>query len=103
MAFCGLANPNSFRQTLRVLGIQTRAFWPFHDHHVFAPAELRRLEAFARTVGARTLLTTEKDSCNLEPDWYLSIRQTPLYWLKIGTEIEDGDALVKLIVERAGL
>ena len=54
-------------------------------------------------MGARTLLTTEKDSCNLEPDWYLSIRQTPLYWLKIGTEIEDGDALVKLIVERAGL
>ncbi len=103
MAFCGLANPNSFRQTLRALGIQTRAFWPFHDHHVFAPAELRRLEAFARSVGARTLLTTEKDSCNLEPDWYLSIRQTPLYWLKIGTEIEDGDALVKLIVERAGL
>ena len=81
----------------------TRAFWPFHDHHVFAPTELRRLEAFARSMNARTLLTTEKDSCNLEPDWYLSIRQTPLYWLKIATEIEDGDALVKLIVERAGL
>lgn len=103
MAFCGLANPNSFRQTLRALGIKTQAFWPFSDHYVYAPSDLRRLEEFARSVDARVLITTEKDFCNLEPDWYLSIRQTPLHWLKIGTEIEDGDALVKLILERTGL
>lgn len=100
MAFCGLANPNSFRQTLRALGIQTRAFWPFPDHHVYAPSDLRRLEEFARSVDARALLTTEKDFCNLEPDWYLCIRQTPLYWLKIGTEIENGEELVRRILER---
>ena len=103
MAFCGLANPNSFRQTLRALGIKTQAFWPFPDHHVYAPDDLRRLEEFARSVNARVLLTTEKDFCNLEPDWYLCIRQTPLYWLKIGTEVENGDELVKLILERTGL
>lgn len=103
LAFCGLANPNSFRQTLRALGIKAKAFWPFRDHHVYAPADLRRLEEFARSVEARVLLTTEKDFCNLEPDWYLSIRQTPLHWLKIGTEIENGDDLVKLILERTGL
>ena len=103
MAFCGLANPNSFRQTLRALGIKPRAFWPFPDHHVYVPADLRRLEEFARNVDARVLLTTEKDFCNLEPDWYLSIRQTPMHWLKIGTEIENGDALVDLILQRTGL
>lgn len=100
MAFCGLANPNSFRQTLRALGMTPRAFWPFPDHHVYSPSDLKRLEEYAGVVAARVLLTTEKDFHNLEPDWYLSIRQTPLYWLKIETEIPDGDKLVDFILEK---
>lgn len=103
MAFCGLANPNSFRQTLRKLGLKPQSFWPFPDHHVYAPADLRRLELFAQSAGARVLLTTEKDFHNLESDWYLSIRQTSLYWLKIGTEIQNGDALVEMILRKTGL
>ncbi|MCZ2156772.1 MAG: tetraacyldisaccharide 4'-kinase [Bryobacterales bacterium] len=103
MAFCGLANPNSFRQTLRALGVETRAFWPFPDHHVYAPSGLRRLEELARNAGALALVTTEKDFYNLEQNWYMSIRQTPLYWLKIGTEVDDGDSLVNLILERTGM
>jgi len=99
-AFCGLANPNSFRQTLRALGIAPKSFWRFSDHHLYAPAELKRLEDYAQSVDARVLLTTEKDFHNLEPDWYLSIRQTPLYWLKITTSVMDGDALVDLILSR---
>lgn len=103
MAFCGLANPNSFRQTLRALDVGIRAFWPFPDHHVYAPGGLRRLEEFAWNAGARVLLTTEKDFYNLERNWYLSIRRMPLYWLKIGTEVEGGERLVDLILERTGM
>jgi tetraacyldisaccharide 4'-kinase len=102
IAFCGLANPNSFRQTLRALGMVPRAFWPFPDHHVYSPSDLKRLEEYAGTVSAGVMLTTEKDFHNLEPDWYLSIRQTSLHWLKIETEIRGGDEMVEYILKKIG-
>ncbi len=100
VAFCGLANPNSFFQTLRGLQIPVQARVPFPDHHPYRPYELKRLGSLATGCGATTLVCTEKDFQNLGADWRLSLANYPLYWLRIGMEVERGDELVAWLTQR---
>jgi 3-deoxy-D-manno-octulosonic-acid transferase len=98
-AFCGLANPASFWQTLRTIGIEPVFTWAFDDHHSYKWKELERLGAQARTHGANVLLTTEKDAMNLpeRAGDILMEALVDLYWLKIGIQIDDEPALMRLI------
>ena len=99
-AFCGLANPASFRRTLAALGCRPVARWEPGDHHRYRPVELRRLAAEARSLGAEALLTTEKDVMNLCDHIGELIAPLRLFWLKIGLEV-DGEGGLLQIVEKA--
>lgn len=85
-AFCGLANPASFWQTLETIGCRPRACHAFGDHHRYTTKELSLL------TGA-TLLTTEKDAMNL-PEVLPPAR---ILWLRIGIEIDRPDELLALV------
>jgi tetraacyldisaccharide 4'-kinase len=100
VAFCGLANPGSFWQTLAALGITPAFRWAFDDHHHYTHRELRLLTLQAKLRGARALLTTEKDAMNLPENALEIIAPVELYWLKIGTELEDESVLMELIESR---
>ena len=100
VAFCGLANPNSFFLSLRGLHQKVAAQVPFPDHHQFRPSELRRLGGLAAASGATALVCTEKDFENLDPDWQLALDECPLYWLRIGTQIDNGEELLTQIMNR---
>jgi tetraacyldisaccharide 4'-kinase len=65
-AFCAIARPEAFRRTLTELGAELVHFASFPDHHAPSAAELERLRAAARAVGAERLLCTEKDLVRLE-------------------------------------
>jgi len=98
-AFCGLGNPASFWSTLKRARIEPVFRWEFDDHHHYRCPELQRLAAQARMHGANTLLCTEKDARNL-PERAAELLQedsVELYWLKIGVEIENEEALLQLI------
>ncbi len=98
-AFCGLANPASFWATLRELRISPVFTWSFGDHHRYNWSELHGLAAQARQHGANVLLCTEKDAMNL-PERSMELLlddSVELFWLKIGVEIEEEDALLELI------
>jgi 3-deoxy-D-manno-octulosonic-acid transferase len=98
-AFCGLANPASFWQTLKTIGIDPAFTWAFDDHHSYQWKELQRLAAQARIHGANVLLTTEKDAMNL-PEHAADVLMSAsvdLYWLKIGIQIDDEPSLMRLI------
>jgi tetraacyldisaccharide 4'-kinase len=100
VAFCGLGNPSAFWRTLAALGVPVRFRWVFDDHHVYRPAELRCLAGRAVRMGATALITTEKDAMNL-PDGVVDlIAPTPIYYLEIGVEVEDGVRLVDLCLGR---
>ncbi|MBI4873265.1 MAG: tetraacyldisaccharide 4'-kinase [Acidobacteria bacterium] len=91
-AFCGLANPAAFWDTLAGLGIRPVRTRAFPDHHRYSRAELETLERDARSAGAQTLLTTEKDLANLPGPTTL-----PLHWLRIGLEVDHAEELLRLI------
>ncbi len=59
---CGIARPESFRETLRGLGVELRAERIFPDHHRYTARDLRDL-----VTPPRCWLVTEKDAVKLDP------------------------------------
>ncbi len=97
VAFCGLGNPEAFWKTLRGMRIEPVARYAFDDHHQYRPSEFRRLVQHTRDLGAELLLTTAKDSVNLDPDYAAMLGDIQLCWLEIRTEIEGREELLRTI------
>ncbi len=77
VAFAGIGRPEKLFATLRAEGAHLLAAHPFPDHHVYAPAVLRRLLAEARGAGA-ALVTTEKDAVRLPPAFRREVMVLPV-------------------------
>jgi tetraacyldisaccharide 4'-kinase len=82
-AFCGIGNPEGFRRTLQGLRIERRlaGFRAFPDHHHYTSSDLADLEYWAKSHGAGSLITTQKDLVKIPrkdlsglPVWALMIR-----------------------------
>ncbi|HUN56149.1 MAG TPA: tetraacyldisaccharide 4'-kinase [Smithella sp.] len=83
-AFCGIANPDSFKKALLAEGAQILSFDIFPDHHRYSKSELGKIEAGFMECRADFLITTQKDGVRLQnfPE-FLKI----FYMLSIGLEI----------------
>ncbi|MDR1964005.1 MAG: tetraacyldisaccharide 4'-kinase [Planctomycetaceae bacterium] len=66
LAFCGIGNPNAFRQTLESCGVCVVELVPFPDHHRFKPEDLDRLEKIACQKKVDSILCTMKDLVKIE-------------------------------------
>jgi tetraacyldisaccharide 4'-kinase len=64
-AFCGLARPKAFKETLTGLGLPPVAFRAFPDHEPYGPIERRALEELLLFSRSEFLLTTQKDAVKL--------------------------------------
>ncbi|MCL0096050.1 tetraacyldisaccharide 4'-kinase [Thermodesulfovibrionales bacterium] len=79
-AFCGLANPESFRETVLSIGGELSGFKTFRDHHRYTGGDLRWLKKQFRRLNCDFLVATEKDMVKLreldtpEDILYLEIR-----------------------------
>ena len=85
-AFCGIAQPEGFRQILLDLQIRPKFFQSFPDHHTYTLQNIRELEARAVKEGARFLLLPEKDAVKLK-DMELTL---PFFKVVIELEILEG-------------
>ncbi|MBI3599331.1 MAG: tetraacyldisaccharide 4'-kinase, partial [Nitrospinae bacterium] len=72
-AFCGIASPDSFKNSLKETGIDTRGFVSFEDHYQFTKEDIEGLINKARETGSEILVTTEKDAVRL-----MEFNTTPL-------------------------
>jgi tetraacyldisaccharide 4'-kinase len=80
--FCGLGNPQAFRQTLERLGLDVFAWRTFPDHHPYTRADIDALRDWARQQPENSpLVTTQKDLVKIGLDrlgdrelWALQIR-----------------------------
>lgn len=89
-AFCGIAHPESFRQTLQGQGVEVAGFQPFDDHQRYSAGLLHRLAEKAQRVGAQGLITTEKDLVKLGP--HADALALPLYGLRMRVETDEAFA-----------
>ena len=99
-AFCGLGNPEYFWRTLASLGMNAGGRIAFEDHHAYRPHELRYMGRQFRDEGAEAVVTTEKDLVNLCDDPGHLLAPLPLYWLRIGVEIDREDEFLDAIFKR---
>jgi tetraacyldisaccharide 4'-kinase len=61
-AFCGIGNPDGFRQTLAQLGLDVVAWRTFADHHAYSRDDVEELRRWARQQPHEAMLvTTQKD------------------------------------------
>ncbi|ADH85775.1 tetraacyldisaccharide 4'-kinase [Desulfurivibrio alkaliphilus] len=83
--FAGIAQPESFRQTLLQEGFRLNGFRAYADHHRYTAADYRALVQMAAQQGADALITTEKDLVKLAP----LQGQLPLLALRVGLVMEE--------------
>ncbi|BEQ15205.1 tetraacyldisaccharide 4'-kinase [Desulfoferula mesophila] len=86
-AFCGLARPESFRDSLRKAGLTVLGLETFGDHHHFTSEELTGLWARAQTLSARSLVCSGKDAVRLPRDLPEDV---PVWSTRLGLEFMDG-------------
>jgi tetraacyldisaccharide 4'-kinase len=87
-AFCGIGNPDAFRQTLREVGADPIAFRTFPDHHAYTRADVDDLRTWARQQPVdAALVTTQKDVVKLR---VARIGERDLLTLRIGLDVRPG-------------
>jgi len=89
--FCGIARPESFRNTLIDFGIQLSGFQEFPDHYRYSDVDISQVMSNARCSGADMLITTEKDMVKLKKFSF----DLPVYALKMALRLpEEFDAFI---------
>jgi tetraacyldisaccharide 4'-kinase len=66
LIFCGIGNPEAFVRDLQRWGIMPAGHMFFADHHRYTREDVQAIERAAVRLGAKALLTTEKDAWNLK-------------------------------------
>ncbi len=99
-AFAGIGNPEAFfadleRWKLHVVGSKS-----FRDHHRYTKRELLDLTVAARSLGAKVLMTTEKDAQNLDA---ALLSEMPVQIAVVAMEIPDEERFLRDLRERLAL
>jgi tetraacyldisaccharide 4'-kinase len=94
LAFCGLANPQSFRASLLETGCDIAELIEFRDHHIYKSPDLERLIRKCKENNAQHIVTSLKDAVKLEKIWP---RNHAIYYLEIGIELDRKDEFFRLI------
>jgi len=64
-AFCGIGNPQSFRETLLSAGMRIKGFLAYRDHHRYSAGDMQSIKDNAERTGSEWIVTTEKDIMRL--------------------------------------
>ncbi len=101
LAFCGLGNPDAFRQTVESLDCNIAAFKAYPDHHLYNETDEKEITALADNVQADAVVCTMKDFVKLSPA--LAKEPIPVYGIEIDMEFLSGEeefwTLVDSVIE----
>jgi tetraacyldisaccharide 4'-kinase len=100
VGFCGIGNPQAFRQTLADLGVQPVDFRIFPDHHPYSRDDVARLADWIRSTHAELALTTQKDSVKL---LLAHLGPARIAAIEIGLEILQGAEILGSALEQVRL
>lgn len=88
LAFAGIANPDSFRQSLLDIGCVLKKYIVFPDHHYYTDSDKKEIMQNALLHQVKAIISTEKDMVRIRQWTKIPV---PLYFLKI--ELTFGDEL----------
>jgi tetraacyldisaccharide 4'-kinase len=91
LAFCGIADPASFRALLEKEYINVDSFLEFPDHHYFSRNELENIADLFKQNNCDAILTTQKDFVRIKYSQSESIREFvkkyPVYFSGINLKL----------------
>lgn len=97
-AFCGLGNPEAFRQTLVKLGLNVVAWRTFPDHHAYSRDDVEELRSWARQLAPdAAVVTTQKDLVKLRLD---RLGERELWALQIQLQITSGQEAFEALLQK---
>ncbi len=98
IAFCGIAHPEKFWQTLERAEMKVAEFHGFPDHHAYTEPDMNMLLDRATTLGA-ALVTTAKDAVRLS-DKFLETGKFNVMVVELNWAAGDDKKLAELIESR---
>lgn len=100
LAFAGIASPESLVESLINEGINVVAHRFFHDHEPYSAKKLQAVRQEAEEKGL-SIITTEKDYFRMlgRPELIRIITSRPCYYLKITTDIFEGEEIMKSMLK----
>ncbi|HXN50847.1 MAG TPA: tetraacyldisaccharide 4'-kinase [Candidatus Acidoferrum sp.] len=99
-AFAGIGNPEAFFADLERWNVHLVGSKAFRDHHRYTKRELQELTAAAQSLGAKALMTTEKDAQNLDAGLLSGM---PVHIAVVAMEIPDEGRFMRDLRERLAL
>lgn len=97
IAFCGIAKPESFRETLTSCGIDIREFFSFGDHHRYLQSEIEMIVRSMHSHKTDFILTTEKDAVRLT-GFEAELKQMAISALTMDVKIHPSDEWRKYLL-----
>jgi tetraacyldisaccharide 4'-kinase len=98
LAFCGLAQPRQFWQSLADIGIYPVGTFAFGDHHRYKALDIALLQRLARQHEANGFLTTEKDLVKLDAS-----QLAPVIAPALVIEVENANARFTSMLDAVGV
>jgi len=98
-AFCGIANPDAFFETINRLGAEVAGTKIFDDHHNYTAKDISAIYDEAAKSGAGMLLTTEKDFNKIGLPANAS--QLVLAYLAVKLKFISGHNQISQLIERS--
>jgi tetraacyldisaccharide 4'-kinase len=100
VAFCGIARPDQFFAGLEANGVKIVSPIPFADHHRYTPLDIEKLMVTARSLGATSFITTEKDEVRLASLSSQFLPSLPLTTARLVISIEDESQVSDWLADR---
>lgn len=97
LAFCGLGNPDGFRQTVESLNCNIVEFKAYPDHHLYNASDEKEITALAEQVQADAVVCTMKDFVKLSPA--LTKLSIPVYGIEIDMAFLSGEAYFWTLID----
>ncbi len=95
VAFCGIAGPEGFRDSLTRAGVEVVELIAFPDHHPYSVSDVEKIMETAVNRQAAGLVTTEKDAVR----WPRRKISLPVYTLPVKTVIKDEEEILARILD----
>lgn len=96
LAVSGIANPDSFHDLIKIKGGNIYNNIIFPDHHEYRPEDIEKIKGNYKKDSL--IVTTEKDFFKIT-EFNGFVKDYPLYYLKIGVNIENENEFFKLLLK----